>query len=847
MRPYNPAATHDELKALLLTPTGNKLRVAAEHFLAKSARSTPIVCAQQEDGAPDLFLTWEYVDWLLGRAVNITELGPVHAKWMFKPAFLSQVLEDLLGAGGLQTMQGADESQLAAMVARAAKVFPRPKAKLSDIVILDNPGTNTWLDHMRTVSLVSPDGSARTYMQYRLVTGAWRTIAHANDVLHVINQLPYTFQSIVGDIQGLPAQSLAQMIGAAFLKTEISDGFDFIVPTSGLIVEVFRRGGPDPYGPIFAARWKTAYPAIAKLCQAEHESLCATAAEAREAVCAAAIVAGYGDKWSSTLVDSVETLVSSLVHTISGEQNLKDKTALDRLLAAARAAVKLRLAPSGGPQADGSQAVVFESSDEKWAEAAKNPSLRAMLAELTPLHTTPIDAEKCARVLMRYVEGLIFINGTRVPDVQLLKDMTAARNEAAIHMVVNSAVCIDRMGVAQPTWGAPVTLFVCQRHAKGKWIFFESLTESMVRTTKESIDLWHDVARHIVRKEDGPGAATTLSPERGGDALCVFMSSARLQRATPILKRFMACVGVEGTHPFSWPGLLENTLSRLQRIEALPESKGKRALMGAYRYAVALSMNEGQRFHMMSMASPVSSACRNADFFSKDGAAHGGFKTVDSLFDAQQKRALEDSFCPDEKPQKEPRADASWRNSAGREVTPRNMMGSCVHGGLLWRTNKGGFNYGGAISIERKDGQILNPPCAAALLLFIESFQRDPSKCDKWCSNVSKCSAMQQPLHAAVPSGIAVTDLDIKTDLGSTGARFQNTTHAIVMGQSRGRGKGGGQPGNGGKGQAGGRGKGAAGAQRGKGAKGGKAGGKAGGRGNGGNGRGRGRPNFGRQ
>ena len=84
-------------KNLLGTAAGTMLRLGPEHFLAKAAGGTPLV---NITGGGDVETSWAGADWLAGRAVDISELKHIKARWLFRPAFLSQLLMDLQNAGG---------------------------------------------------------------------------------------------------------------------------------------------------------------------------------------------------------------------------------------------------------------------------------------------------------------------------------------------------------------------------------------------------------------------------------------------------------------------------------------------------------------------------------------------------------------------------------------------------------------------------------------------------------------------------------------------------------------------------------------------------------------------------
>ena len=544
---YSPCADDDQIRTLLTTATGKDLRVGMEHWLAKSAARTPLLVRKTQT---EVYVGWEMTSWALLHVVDVTALADIPVGWILRPSFMSQALMDLLTAGGLQAFDAAHEGDVVGALVKAAKTVPVIKATPDDVVMLERTTTGTWLEHALTGSFISRDGKGRAYAQMRSVFGGWYTAADATSVKNVLEQVPYTFLTLVGDIQGLPNVSKAQMIGAAFVKTEIPDHLDFLGPLNGGMVEIYRRAGPDPFDYIFDKRWRTAYPSLARLCHALgiDSPLTASSKEARDALLAASLAAGYGSAFSPELANAVEQLLAAQVDLVDVPAN-KDRPAMDRVLEAARMATRLsksglgHTAASSGPS-DTTSAFV-ESSDDKWAEAAKDPYTQLLLNDLAALHTVPVDAKAAARVLLKADSpvGLIFLNGQRVPDVKVLKDMVAARSSSALQSVLCEDLSFDRAGVAQPAWGALIDLEVCVAFFRCKWIGFDVLTKAKVVCSSASIDWWRKLVRPIVAMEDGELSAKGLSPS-SPDALSLFADSRRLQRGMPILKRAFACMGV---------------------------------------------------------------------------------------------------------------------------------------------------------------------------------------------------------------------------------------------------------------------------------------------------------------
>ena len=215
----SPCADDAAVRNLLLSATGQELRVGSEHWLGKCASRTRLF---KSKSASEVRLGWESVNFVFLHVVDITALSGIKAGWLFRPAFLSQVLMDLLTAGGLQAVDAAHESDLVVALAAAAKTAPPIRAAVGDVVLLETLRTGTWLDDALTGPFISRDGKGRALAQMRSTFGGWLTAAEALAVKPLLVQAPYTLQTVVGDIQGLDPTGQAQLIGAAFVQTELA-------------------------------------------------------------------------------------------------------------------------------------------------------------------------------------------------------------------------------------------------------------------------------------------------------------------------------------------------------------------------------------------------------------------------------------------------------------------------------------------------------------------------------------------------------------------------------------------------------------------------------------------------
>ena len=160
-------ADDDELRELMGSSDGKLLRADPDHFLFKSASKTAIVVAGA--GAPRIH--WAGASWLLARAVNIEALFKLKPAFLFRPAFLAQVLADLQEDGGLVMGQALDEGELAVRIVKAARSMPIIKAALADVIELDALGTGTWIDSAEIANYVGADNTGRVYAQYHSAMG----------------------------------------------------------------------------------------------------------------------------------------------------------------------------------------------------------------------------------------------------------------------------------------------------------------------------------------------------------------------------------------------------------------------------------------------------------------------------------------------------------------------------------------------------------------------------------------------------------------------------------------------------------------------------------------------------
>jgi hypothetical protein len=786
------------LKALAGTPEGKRLRAAPEHILLQAARNLNQVVVIIDDVS---YVKWPSAMWLVLRVCDISALSGLKANWLLTPAFISQVLADLVNAGGLKLTLAKHEAEIAVAMVKASKVMPVIRAKPEDVIELDPPNSGAWLDSACTSSFMDEDGKGRTYAQMHASLGGWCCPADVLASRAVVAQIPYTFEKIAGDMQGLAPADQEAVIGAAYLQTTLPDRLDFIPPSTGLMVEIFRRAGPDPFTPLFTARWTTAYKSFAALCHASSTAKCASNGEAKSVALAAAIILGYGDSWNPQLMDAVESTLSIAVDLVDVDE-YADSTPLQRVSEAASLALRIKTKTTGtndtksnATESDGPN--LTTDSDERWAEAARDPDFKALIAALTPLNTVPFPSEKVAIVLLESPSavGALYMNGAKVPEKMTLSKMSGARSKGTIQKVFNAAVMIDRKGTAHPEWATPISEDTCYNMVQGKWIKFTTFREGSVVCDATSMDWWRDIVRPVIEKEDGVASATELSPATN-EPLSVFLDSRRLARAMPILDAWFKRLGIKGSHGHSFKGLAHNISTRLANIEAMPPCKGKRSLMQALRFTTASGILEGQRKYASMLEMSVTHARRDDNFVEPTGTTHSNFALVDSIIEVQRKRAQEEAFDPDGgdggREQKHHRGRSQDEQSS--RTWNSTVFGSAVSSGLLQPTPTGGFNYGNQINIEPAGPKPIKRLCAGALA---SAFGWSSEQASKWCNNIGQCTAVARSggdPHVSLPTGITTADIVI-TRLGNQPS------------SSRGGGKGsrGGSSPRGGKGRRGGK------------------------------------------
>ena len=139
------------IRTMLQTQEGKRLRVSLEHVLIQAAGESKIV-----EEVKDTYITvsWPNVQWLIVRICNLAAIKHLSANWLLRPAFMSQVMHDLVKDGGLKLASRAvSMGELASALVKASKAVPMIKVKPENVVIMAPPATGTWVDQAITCLL----------------------------------------------------------------------------------------------------------------------------------------------------------------------------------------------------------------------------------------------------------------------------------------------------------------------------------------------------------------------------------------------------------------------------------------------------------------------------------------------------------------------------------------------------------------------------------------------------------------------------------------------------------------------------------------------------------------------
>ena len=731
------------------------------HFLSIKASDTDLVYKDSESITRSDIRT---LNWLFAPLFDIRALGQLPARWLARDTSCVKALLLLLEHGGLSYTGESHphESCLNLEIGIAAKKVTKVILLPEDVIMLDNPQTNTWMDEVITKDVTPSDGSARAYFQFRNATGHFLSRKEAQEMIGIFKDIPYKMLKLCGDIQNLEPDVQAQLILKAFAENVEPDGMDMRPKDySRPMGEFMRRIGDSPYNAIFMDRAFHLYPILEKLGSRDGVRD-ATALEAKQGVFRAATTLNIErSAFDSVLVGAVLAAIGPHVDdAVSDDKHISIEERMCAAASAAKALANGQARPSGGDSDK------FASSDASWIEASDNPDFKQLVAELEKHNLSPPDLRMAASVLMQHKSpaGLIFMAGTRVPPTKILKDLSQARAPSVVHAAMNTVITVDRTGTPHPEWGAPVSPKTCQRTLNGNWVTFSTLKENTVMVSSDSIRLFEDVVMPVIIKEDGVQAAAHIAKLSDGSALSVFRSALLLRRSMPILRAWLKAVGINGTGPFSWAGLIQNALNRLEVYEPLPPSQGRQALMQCILYACALALEEGQQGYKIIFAGSVANATRTADFWNPSGAAHATMKQADTLWERQKQIQVEAAFAIESPGQSSARPGnkrlQGYEGYKGTDPKQQKSWGYNRH--LLAPTEAGGWLFAGNERIEPANPQkSLRGVCPATLVKLAHP-EKSWFQTFGWC-NDPKCKMIYEKEgrdpHDPAASGIAPTDI----------------------------------------------------------------------------------------
>ena len=279
-------ATDNAARAALATD--HLLSIADDHFLVSALGATELV---NDVGGGRSSVDVLTNDWLLLHGLIIsTELQAARASWCLRSAFSSGMWMDLQSAGGLPKKKYENEAAVAAAIVTAAKAMPPKEVRAADTLSY-NITTGTWLDEALTGDFVGKRaGGGALLAQARALIGDIFNAADAAKAKPLLEQMPYTLERVVGDIQGLSKLAQAKMIGTALLRSAAPQELAYIPPEEDRMVELFRRADPNGLLPLIERGWQVAFTNILTLLTTQ-----ASVDDAVNFITTAHAVLGHGD------------------------------------------------------------------------------------------------------------------------------------------------------------------------------------------------------------------------------------------------------------------------------------------------------------------------------------------------------------------------------------------------------------------------------------------------------------------------------------------------------------------------------------------------------------------------
>ena len=229
--------------------------LAVHHFLSIKASETKIIFKDLEGTIRCDIRTFNR---LIAPVLDIRAIGRLPARWILRDDTCGRALRLLLEQGGLTytSTSHQHESCLHFEIGIAAKKVKKLVVLPEDVIVLEAPETDTWVDEAVTKDVTPNDGSACAYFQFRNTTGHFLSRDQAQEMIGIFKDIPYKMVKQCGDIQNLDSDVQAQLILKAFAESVEPDSMDMRPDDySRPMGEFMRRIGADsPFSALFMNR-----------------------------------------------------------------------------------------------------------------------------------------------------------------------------------------------------------------------------------------------------------------------------------------------------------------------------------------------------------------------------------------------------------------------------------------------------------------------------------------------------------------------------------------------------------------------------------------------------------------
>ena len=286
-------STDNTVRIALSAHNGTRLLVQdAEHPVLKVVKRK----ATLDEFCGDNWIDFRVASFVFDHVSQIQALKDCK-QYFIRPSVMSAYLQKLMENGLENVIDDCHNigELITCMVAIANKEgVGHLVLTVPDIIELEDPNSGTWFDEVRVGSMSLADKSGRAYAYMRCLTGLYTNPADLANILPVINQMPYSAQPIVGDIQNLPDLYKARMMGSVFIKLVPDVSLVRFVSPDDCMMEMYAAFNGDAFSRNFEINWASCYPVLAELGhankEAKHPELRATPSDAANAVLAVARV-----------------------------------------------------------------------------------------------------------------------------------------------------------------------------------------------------------------------------------------------------------------------------------------------------------------------------------------------------------------------------------------------------------------------------------------------------------------------------------------------------------------------------------------------------------------------------